>query len=128
MTVTEQALPPPDFDALVSGDKIALRIYLAVALVVALLGLGLLFTTFFMPIAEGGSQQDLIMRIVGMGITVMGALPVNQCVTRARRINGVRVIEKRWRQVVALEPPPEAEMKRLDELIGKLYEREATGE
>ena len=117
----------PNFDRFVAMDQRAVRVYLAFSALVLLAGIliaGASFTDFF---AIADADKKWLQGLGGGFIAATATFPIKECVSRLNRIDMLRAIEERWRQLLSLPDTPKSDLDRLKEIVWKLYEKGVTG-
>jgi len=101
-----------DFEHFIALDRQSIRVQLAAgAILLAIGGLGLL-GAFSALVQPGAANIDMITKIAGVGVSLAGFFPFNNCWARWERIKTLRAIR---RNPSALDPDSE------HELVRKLY-------
>jgi len=117
--------PLRHFDGLVEGDRRSFRMYLGLTGVLVVIGVILLAVGFLVPAdpsREFAGLQDLAIKLGGLCIASLAAIPLRQCLSRRERVitaPGLRAfLAARLHGAAA----PEEALNEVYEQIAKLYQ------
>ena len=116
-----------DLDRIIDTDRRTFRIYLALGAGVVFAGCAVTAIGFVVPFGLEGQEniQSWPVRIGGVLIGTISAIPLKQCVDRRERLADIKMLRDKWRELMSLPQPPEDELARIREIVWKLYEKRA---
>jgi hypothetical protein len=110
---------------LICRDQRALRIYLAHSGYI--IGLGGLLVALSLVLPQGWEGGDFLLQIGGAFVATVSVLPLREYLERHDRISRVRELKEQCDRLSSMDDPPEDDVKRVREILWKVYEKAAVG-
>src|SRR5262245_28907844 len=113
----------PNFDRFIAMDRRAVRVYLGFSGLVILVGVLIAGASFTNILVIADADKTWLQELGGGFIAAMSTFPIKEYLARRDRIDVLRAIEERWRQLLNAPETPKADFDRLKEIAWKLYEK-----
>jgi hypothetical protein len=110
-----------DIDYFIRMDRRAVRVYLAAAALIVLVGGAVIVVSFAGGAAAPQSNADLLIKLGGFLMSLVGLVPFKEGWARWERIDTLRAIKARFEALSRDPSAPDPDLAQVREMVNRLY-------